>query len=82
MVLYKTNVLHFKVENTSLKDTYWKGKFKRMFSFLSVDKRKLFFTKSFFEEFAVHEISSRAIGFEKHPSIEVFKEFPATFYTL
>ena len=49
MVVYKTSVSHFKVKNTSLKDTDGKGKFKRMFSFLSVDKGKLFFTKLFFE---------------------------------
>ena len=57
MVVYKTSVSHFKVENASLKDTDGKGKFKRMFSFLSVDKGKLFFTKLFLEEFAVQEIS-------------------------
>ena len=60
VVVYKTSVSHFKVKNTSLKDTHGKGKFKRMFSFLSVDKGKLFFTKLFFEEFAVHEISITA----------------------
>ena len=45
------------VNNTPLKDTDWKGKFKRMLSFLLVDKGRLFFTKLSFEEFEIHEIS-------------------------
>ena len=42
---YKTKVSHFKVKNTPLKDTDGKGKFKRMLSFLLIDKGRLFFTK-------------------------------------
>ena len=38
----KTKVLHFKIENKPIKDTNGKGKLKRMLSFLSVDKRKVF----------------------------------------
>ena len=56
-LVYKTNVLHSQVNNTPLKDTDWKGKFKRMLRFLLVDKGRLFFTKLFFEEFEIHEIS-------------------------
>lgn len=41
-VVFKTKLLHFKVENTSLKDTKGKRKFKRMLTLLFVDKRKLF----------------------------------------
>ena len=39
MVVFKTKVLHFKIENTPIKDTNGKRKFKRMLSFLFVDKR-------------------------------------------
>ena len=42
MVVFKTKVLHFKIENTPIKDTNGKRKFKRMLSFLLVDKRKFF----------------------------------------
>ena len=51
MVVFKTKVLHFKIENTPIKDRNGKRKFKRMLSFLPVDKRKLFVMKLFFEEF-------------------------------
>ena len=43
---YKTGVLHFTVKNTPLKDIDEKGKFKRMLSFLLVDKGRLFLTKT------------------------------------
>ena len=48
---FKTRVLHFKVKNTPLKDKNGKRKFKRMLSFLFVEKGKLFIKKSSFEEF-------------------------------
>ena len=51
VVVFKTKVLHFKIENTPIKDTSGKRKFKRMLSFLFVDKRKLFAMKLSFEEF-------------------------------
>ena len=38
MVVFKTKVSRFRVKNTPLKDTNGKGKFKRMLSFLFVDK--------------------------------------------
>ena len=41
VVVFKTKVLHFKIENTSIKETNGKRKFKRMLSFLFVDKRIL-----------------------------------------
>ena len=41
---------------TPLKDTDGTEKFKRMLSFLSEDKGRLFFTKLSFEEFKIHEI--------------------------
>ena len=50
VVVFKTKVLHFKIENTPIKDTSGKGKFKRI-RFLFVDKRKLFAMKLSFEEF-------------------------------
>ena len=51
VVVFKTKVLHFKIENIPIKDTNGKRKFKRMLSFLFVDKRKLFAMKLSFEEF-------------------------------
>ena len=51
MVVFKTKVLHFNIENTPIKDTSGKRKFKRMLTFLFVDKRKLFAIKMSFEEF-------------------------------
>ena len=44
-VVFKTKVLHFKTENTPIKDTNGKRKFNGMLSFLFVDKRKLFAIK-------------------------------------
>ena len=51
VVVFKTKVLHFKIENTPIKDTNGKRKFKRTLSFLFVGKRKLFAMKFCFEEF-------------------------------
>ena len=51
VVLFKTKVLHFKIENTPIKEANRKRKFKRMLSFLFVDKRKLFAMKMSSEEF-------------------------------
>ena len=51
LVVFKTKVLHFNTENTPVKDTNGESKFKRMLSFLFVDKRKLFAMKLSFEEF-------------------------------
>ena len=36
VVVFKTKVLHFKIENTPIKDTNGKRKFKRMLSFLRI----------------------------------------------
>ena len=54
--VYKTSVTHFKVKNTPLKHTDGKGKFKRILTFLLVENGRLFFTKSSFEKFEIHEI--------------------------
>ena len=51
MVVFKTKVLHLKIENTQIKDTNGKRKFKRILSFLFVDKRELFAMKLSFVEF-------------------------------
>ena len=51
MVIFKTKVLHFKIENKPIKDTSGKRKFKRMLRFLFVDTRELFAMKLSFEEF-------------------------------
>ena len=52
----KTRVSHFKVKNTLLKHTDGRGNFKRMLSFLQVDRGRLFFIKLSFEDFKIHEI--------------------------
>ena len=57
----KTRVSHFKVKNTPLKHTDGKGNFKRMLSFLQVDKGRLFFIKLSFVEFKIHEIFITAV---------------------
>ena len=51
VVVFKTKVLHFKIENTPIKDTNEKRKLKKMLRFLFVNKRKLFAMKLSFEEF-------------------------------
>ena len=51
VVVFKTKVLHFKIENTPIKDTNGKRKFKRMLSFLFVNKRAVFAMTLSFEEF-------------------------------
>ena len=51
VVVFKTNVLYFKIKNTPIKDINGKRKFKRMLSFFFVDKRELFAMKLSFEEF-------------------------------
>ena len=50
VVVFRTKVLHCKIENTPIKDTNGKRKFKRLLSFLFVGKRKLFVMKLSFEE--------------------------------
>ena len=59
VVVFKTKVLHFKIENTPIKDTNGKRKFNGMLSFLFVDKRKLFPMKLSFEE--INLVSTRRI---------------------
>ena len=51
VVVFKTKVLHFKTENKPIKDTNGKSKFKRMLSFLFVDKQNLFAMALSFKEF-------------------------------
>ena len=51
MVVFKTKVLHFKIENTPIKDTNGTRKFERKLSFLFVNKRTLFDMTLSFEEF-------------------------------
>ena len=51
VVVFKTKVLHFKIENTPIKYTNRKSKFKRMLCFLFADRRKVFAMKLSFEQF-------------------------------
>ena len=48
---FKIKVLHFKIEDTPIKDTSGKRKFKRVLRLLFVDNRELFAIKLSFEEF-------------------------------
>ena len=84
VVVFKTKVLHFKIENTPIKDTNGKRKFKRMLSFLFVDKRKLFAMKLSFEEFNL--VPTRRIGalglFWTNQGSEVSEDTWGTFRTL
>ena len=48
---FQDQISHFKFENTPMKDKNGKKKFKKMLSFLFVDKRQLFAMKLCFEEF-------------------------------
>ena len=54
--VYKTSVSHFKVKKNPLEHTDGKGKFKTMLSFPLVENGRLFFTKSSFEKYEIHEI--------------------------
>ena len=51
MVVFKTKGLHFKIENTPIKDTNGKRKFKTMLRFLFVNKRTVLAMTLSFEEF-------------------------------
>ena len=51
----KTSVWHFKVKDTPRKHSDGKENFKRMRSFLQVDKGRLFFIKLSFEECKINE---------------------------
>ena len=50
MVVFKTKVLHSKIENTPIKDK-WKEKVQKNAQFPFCGQRKLFVMKLFFEEF-------------------------------
>ena len=54
-MVFKSTVLHFKIENTPIKDTNRKRKFK-MLSFPFLDKQELFVTKLSFDEFTVERL--------------------------
>ena len=59
VVALKAKALHFKIENTPIKDINGKRKFNGIFSFLFVDKRKLFVMKLSYKEFSL--VSTRRI---------------------
>ena len=85
VVVFNTKVLHFKIENTPIKDTNGKRKFKRMLSFLFVDKRKLFAMKLSFEEFNIvlHRRRIGALGlFWTNQGSKVSEDTWGTFRTL
>ena len=84
----KTRVSHFKVKNTPLKHADGKGNFKKMLSFLQVDRGRLFFIKLSFVDFKIHEIfitvdrSAWPVLKRTPTSSEVFEEFSGKFCTL
>ena len=80
----KTRFSHFKVKNTLLKHTDGKGNFKRMLSFLQVDKERLFFIKLSFVEFKIHEIFIMADWsawpvLKRHQVAKFWKNFQVNF---
>ena len=84
VVVFKTKVSRFKFENTPMKDTNGKKKFKKMLIFFFVDKRELFTMKLCFEEFnLVFFAGIRALGlFWTNRGSEVSEETWGTFSTL
>ena len=62
-VIFKTKFLHFKVENTPIRLTNGKRKFKRMLIFLFVDKRELFVAKLFFQEFNLVFFTAESLAY-------------------
>ena len=81
----KTSVSNFKVKNTSLKHTDGKGIFKRILSFLQVDKGGFSgFIKLSFDEFKIHGIFITADGsallvFKRHQAAKFLKNFRVHF---
>ena len=77
-IRHRVVVLHFKIENTPIKDTSGKRKFKRVFRFLFVDKRELFAMKLSFEEFNLicflHGGSERLACFEPTEAARFLKK--------
>ena len=65
MGVFKTKLLYFKIKNTPIKDTNRKRQFKRMVSFLFVDKRELFAIKLSFEEFNLVFFTTDPCGSER-----------------
>ena len=83
-IVNKTSVSHFKVKNAPLKHTYGKGNFKKMLSFLQVDKRRLFFIKLSFKEFKINEIFITADWsawpvLKRHQAAKFLKNFQVHF---
>ena len=73
-----------KVKNTPQKHTDGKGIFKRMLSFLQVDKGRLFFMKLSFEEFKIHEFfitadRSTCPVLKRHQAAKFWKNFQVHF---
>ena len=78
-VVFKTKVAHFRVKNTPLKDTNYKGKFKRGLSFFCWTR------KAFGYEIVLRGIQQcfLHVGAQNfiHGS-EVLEDFSGTFFTL
>ena len=80
----KTSVSRFNVKNTPLKHADGKGNFKRMLSFLQVDKGRLFFIKLSFEECKINEFFITADRstwpvLKRHQAMKFLKNFQVHF---
>ena len=80
----KTSVSNFKDKTTSLKHTDGKGIFKRILSFLQVDKERVLFIKLSFEESKIHETfvtadRSALLVLKRHQAAKFLKNFQVHF---
>ena len=66
--VFKTKLLHFKIENTPLRLTNEKKKFKRRLIFLFVDKRKRFVANLSFQEFNLVFITAERVAYSSMQS--------------
>ena len=75
---YRSCLLCFKIENTPIKDTNGKRKFKRMLIFLSVDKREPFAMKLSFDKlnlvFFTADQSAWLVSSQPHSVYSMVKE--------
>ena len=81
-VVFKTKVLLFKIENTPMKETNWKRKFKRMPSFF-VNKGTVFVSKLSFEEINLVFFAAKLFTcFEPTKAIKVPKKLKVILYSM
>ena len=76
--------VHFKVENTPIRLTNGKRKFKRMLFFLFLDKLKLFFAKLSFQEFNLVFFKAEHLAYFSMPSGQwsIWRNFRYILYSM